>query len=411
MSETALTPKLRFPKFSGEWEEKKLGDFFDITSSKRVFQDEWTSSGVPFYRAREIVKLYENGYVNNELFITEEMYEDYKTRYGAPVKDDLMVSGVGTLGKLYVVKDRDRFYFKDGNIVWFKTLKLISSKFVAHLFNTREVKKQISDNATVSTVGTFTIDSAKKTKVVIPPLPEQQKIASFLTSVDSKIEQLSKKKELHSEYKKGLMQKIFSQDIRFKADDGSDYPDWEEKKLGDVATFSKGKGISKSDIDDDGKFECIRYGELFTEYNEVINKVKSKTNCNENMIYSKDNDMLMPTSDVTPYGLSTASALIRSGIILGGDILIIRSNYLFNHFFSYFVSNNKKEIIRLVSGTTVFHIYAKDLKILKINLPSLSEQTKIANFLSSIDSKIEQIDKQLDETKQFKKALLQQMFV
>ena len=122
-----------FPK----WEMKRLGDVYDITSSKRVFQNEWRSSGVPFYRAREVVVLSEKGEVENELFISEAMFEEYKLKYGAPQKDDLLVTGVGTLGRLYVVKDKDRFYFKDGNIIWFKKNSEINSDFVKFLFQTK----------------------------------------------------------------------------------------------------------------------------------------------------------------------------------------------------------------------------------------------------------------------------------
>ncbi len=99
------------------WRTTTLGELFDITSSKRVFESEWTSEGVPFYRAREIVKLARNGFVENELFISEEMFDQYSTKYGIPQEGDIMVTGVGTLGICYVVQKKDRFYFKDGNII------------------------------------------------------------------------------------------------------------------------------------------------------------------------------------------------------------------------------------------------------------------------------------------------------
>src|SRR5690606_26106959 len=113
----------------------------------------------------------------------------------------------------------------------------------------------------------------KALKLYFPKLEEQQKIASFLSSVDKKIDQLQQKKSFLEQYKKGVMQQLFSQQLRFKDDAGNAYPDWEEKRLGEIATFSKGKGISKNDIYENGDIECIRYGELYTNYKEVISKV------------------------------------------------------------------------------------------------------------------------------------------
>ena len=129
---------------SGSLELKKLGDLYQITSSKRVFKSEWKKKGVPFYRAREIVKLSEDGYVNNELFISEEMYIEYSSKYGIPKEGDIMVTGVGTLGICYVVKGSDKFYFKDGNIIWLKKNSDINSKYVEYAFKSDSIKKKIN---------------------------------------------------------------------------------------------------------------------------------------------------------------------------------------------------------------------------------------------------------------------------
>jgi hypothetical protein len=110
-----------------DWGVSRLGDLFEITSSKRVFQSEWKTEGVPFYRAREIAVLSETGFVDNDLFISKQMYDAFRRVYGAPQVGDLLVTGVGTLGKVYVVPDDREFYFKDGNIIWFKIADNLSS--------------------------------------------------------------------------------------------------------------------------------------------------------------------------------------------------------------------------------------------------------------------------------------------
>lgn len=162
----------------------ELGELCEITSSKRVFKSEWTDSGVPFYRAREIVKLAKDGYVNNGLFITEEMFSEYSKKYGSPQEGDLMVTGVGTLGICYLVKRNDRFYFKDGNIIWFKHFTdKVDSRYIKYLFSNTLIKNQIRAFSGGGTVGTYTIVRAKETKIPLPPLDIQQKI---ITGIENK---------------------------------------------------------------------------------------------------------------------------------------------------------------------------------------------------------------------------------
>lgn len=183
--------KVRFIEMFGDpldnpngYDIKPISELFDVGSSKRVFESEWTDSGVPFYRAREIIKLSNEGFVDNELFITDEMYETYKAKYGVPKKDDMMVTGVGTLGVCYIVKDTDKFYFKDGNILWFKNKKLCNVRFIKEQYEMDYVLDQIQGSANVSTVGTYTITNANETKVLVPPLPLQNDFVFFVESVD-----------------------------------------------------------------------------------------------------------------------------------------------------------------------------------------------------------------------------------
>ena len=199
-----------------DWEIKKLVDFYNITSSKRVFKSEWKISGVPFYRAREIVKLAKYGFVNNELFISKEMYNQYKKRYGIPKKEDIMVTGVGTLGRCYVVKPNDKFYFKDGNIIWLRKKKEINSKFVEYAFKSKYFINQIHD-VVGATVRTFTIIRAKNTKLPTPPLFEQKQIVDKLDALSAESKRLEKiytqKIANLDELKKSLLNKAFTGEL------------------------------------------------------------------------------------------------------------------------------------------------------------------------------------------------------
>ena len=148
--------------------------------------------------------------------------------------------------------------------------------------------------------------------------------------------------------------------------------EWEEKRLGDIADFSKGKGISKSDIDNDGQLECIRYGELYTTYNELIKDVHSKTNiAKEDVKLSQIGDVIIPASGETAIDIATASCVLKDGVAIGGDLNIIRSDIdgVFN---AYYLNNkNKYSVARLSQGSSVIHLYAKHLETLKLNLPGL----------------------------------------
>ena len=193
--------------------------------------------------------------------------------------------------------------------------------------------------------------------------------------------------------------------LRFR--EFNDY--WNNYLLGNIAEFLKGKGISKSELDDDGKTECIRYGELYVYYNELIDEVKSKTNL-ENTVLSKANDVIIPASGETQLDIATCSCVLRSGIALGGDLNIIRTknNGLF---LSYYLNSKKKfDIARLSQGSSVVHIYASQLKKLNLNLPSLIEQKKVASFLSAVDEKLKQLTKKKELLEDYKKGIMQKIF-
>jgi type I restriction enzyme M protein len=213
-------------------------------------------------------------------------------------------------------------------------------------------------------------------------------------------------------YKRGLMQKIFSQEVRFKADDGSAFPNWNEKYLGDISEVLRGGGLSKSSLSENGKFKCLLYGELFRKHGAVIVNVDNRTNVNEGLS-SRSGDILMPTSDVTPYGLATASVIMLDDVRLGGDINVVRLREGYDcMFISYLLNYMKKEIIRLVTGTTIKHIYARDIKGLALNIPKdVLEQRRISRIFSLLDKKKDLIDSENSTIEPANKSLQQKTFI
>lgn len=183
---------------------------------------------------------------------------------------------------------------------------------------------------------------------------------------------------------------------------------WKIVKLDEIASFSKGKGISKSDIIKNGDLECIRYGELYTLYSEVVSCVKSRTSMKpEHLVLSEANDIIIPASGETAIDIATASCVLRDGIALGGDLNIIKTNED-GVFLSFYLNVVKKNnIARLAQGNSVVHLYSKQLALLDLILPPLPEQKKIAQILSTWDKAIEKFEQVISEKEQLKKGLMQ----
>ena len=161
------------------WETKRLDQLFRIGSSKRVLQSEWQSSGVPFYRGREITQLAINGRVKNDLFITEKHYSELKNQYGVPSSGDIMITAIGTIGNAHIVREVDRFYFKDASVLWMKKTSDVNSKYIDSWLKSDMFFDQL-DRGNGATVDTLTIQKLQSVTLCFPPLPEQQRIVGIL---------------------------------------------------------------------------------------------------------------------------------------------------------------------------------------------------------------------------------------
>lgn len=207
-----FSQKLRFKDKNGNnypnWEKKKLGKLLSITSSKRVHEADWTTSGIPFYRARDIVSIFNNKPIS-KIYISEKLYEECSSSCGKISENDLLVTGVGTIGIPYLVKKSDKFYFKDGNIIWLKNSPAIYGKYLFYIFISSYVQKQINMMTGKGTVGTYTIKNAKDTNILLSCLEEQTKIANFLSAFDRKLENQKAQLEHWKQIKKGLLQQMF----------------------------------------------------------------------------------------------------------------------------------------------------------------------------------------------------------
>ena len=167
----------------------RLKSIVNVVSARRVHQSDWRNEGVPFFRAREIGKLADTGYVDNELFITEALYNEFAAS-GVPNPGDLMVTAVGTLGKTYIVKDGDRFYYKDASVICFENFGKVIPEYLKLLMSSPYMEKQIKHHSAGTTVGTITIVKANEYLIPLPPLVEQQRIVEQIGGIQTHIYRL-----------------------------------------------------------------------------------------------------------------------------------------------------------------------------------------------------------------------------
>ncbi|MFX4211067.1 restriction endonuclease subunit S [Aliarcobacter butzleri] len=409
MSKNMNVPKLRFKEFDGEWEEKKLKTIsvkIGSGSTPRGGEQVYKTSGIPFIRSQNVN--------HNKLIFNDVTYIDEKIhnsmRNSTVKANDILLNITGaSIGRSCVVpKD-----FKEGNVnqhVCIIRLKdNYEPSFLQSFLSSFNGQKLIYQGQTGSGREGINFQSIGAFKLNLPSKQEQEKIASFLTSVDTKIEQLTKKEELLQQYKKGVMQKIFSQEIRFKADDGSEFCDWEEKKLGDLLNECKEKSTMNNQFDvlSSTKDSVVLQSEYFNREIASSDNTGYKILRVNQLVFSPQNLWLGNINVNTKYEVGIVSPSYK--------IYDFKNNFLVQYA-KYFIKIPRMMYEYGQASEQGASVVRRSLNIelfnsILISLPSVEEQTKIANFLSSIDSKIEQVQKQLNSTKEFKKALLQQMFV
>jgi type I restriction enzyme, S subunit len=396
------TPQLRFPEFSGSWEKKKLGDVFTfkVTNSFSRENLNYDSGEVKnihygdihtkFPTLFDITKC-EVPFINFETPIQRINTENYC------LEGDLIFADasedINDVGKSMEIINLDGQKLLSGLHTLLARPKegVFGIGFKGYLFKSNNVRLQIQKESQGSKVLSINTGRLSSIDLQFPSLPEQTKIASFLTAVDDKLQALKKKKEALERYKKGMMQKLFAQEIRFKDDNGNEFPKWEKKKLGEVCT-KQSSNISANKIEDNIG-EYLLYGA-----SGVIKKID---------FYQVDNDYISIVKD----GAGVGRLLYCNGkSSVLGTLDIIIPNSITNTYFLYCLLSNI-DFTKYTTGSTIPHIYFKDYKKESIELPSLPEQTKIANFLYALDDKINQVEKQVQGMEQWKKGLLQKLFV
>ena len=227
------------------WPTKRMDQLCEITSSKRIFAADYVSEGVPFYRGREVTEKYKGNLdVSTELFITEEKFVEIERKFGAPKLGDLLLTSVGTLGSVYVVKPGDRFYFKDGNLTWFRNFKGLDSQFLFYWIGSPQGKAELQKCTIGSSQSAFTIVLLKGIEIALPPMPIQKRIAGILSAYDELIENSQRRIKILEAMARGLYREWF---VHFRFPGHENHPrmasalgeipqGWEAKMVSDILT-------------------------------------------------------------------------------------------------------------------------------------------------------------------------------
>lgn len=397
------------------WTLGTLKDLADTIMGYAFRSEDFVPTGIPLLR---MGNLYQNtlDLNRNPVYLPDSFKVDYKRFLVSP--GDLVMSMTGTMGK------RDYGFTVEipsntqCSLLNQRVLKIVpknnaSSGYILNLLRSELILSVLYSFPGGTKQANLSAKQLQELPVLIPPELEQKKIAKILSTWDNAISVTEKLLANSQQQKKALMQQLLTGKKRLLDENGVRFSgDWNSSKLGDLFNFKKGKGLSKSDLSESGINKCILYGELYTKYAEIAYEVISRTNSSDGQL-SEPGDILLPASTTTSgIDLANATALSEGGILLGGDINILRPKVrLSSPFLAYFLTHMKKnEISSRAQGITIIHLYGGDLKSIDIVLPStVQEQKKIATVLSAADAEISTLEKKLACLRDEKKALMQQL--
>lgn len=387
-------PQLRFSGFSDDWKNKKLGDM-DIFISDGNYGElypkasEMINAGVPFIRANNIKNL--KIIWDDMKYISKELHESLQS--GHLKTGDILVTTRGEIGMLAYVDDEFNNANINAQICLLRCGREISSKFILNYFASRIIQKQFKELQTGSALKQLPKGNLAKLKIGLPSLREQQKIAEFLELTNSWIRNLGEQKESLKSYKKNLTKKIFIKDIRFKDSKGHEYPGWIEKKLLDCLDYQQPSNyiVHSTKYNDSYKIPVLTAGKTF---------ILGYTNETDN-IFSKNLPVIIfddftTTSQFVDFPFKVKSSAMK--ILLSKNGVNIKFLYEALQQIKYNVGGHGR------------HWISKYSKI-KILLPSISEQQQIAEYLTTIDNLINSKQQQITLAEQWKKGLMQKLFI
>jgi len=415
--ETKLVPKLRFKEFDEEWVNLSIKDLINKRYIEKPLDgnhgnihpksSDYVKVGIPFVMANNI----SNGRVDVENSQKIAKSQADSLQKGFAKEGDVLLTHKGSVGLTAIVQKLETPYIMlTPQVTYYRVdnTEQLSNEFLYQYFNTQFFKKDLLVRAESGTRPYIGITEQQKVKLSLPSLPEQQKIASFLTAVDKRIEQLTKKKKLLEEYKKGVMQKIFNQEIRFKDENGNVFPEWEEKRLGEFIEQRSERNSERSItnvLSVNNKLGFIPQASQFDNRSVASNDLSNYKIVRKN--YYAYNPSRINVGSIAR--LKTTNCGVVSPMYV---VFEINKNMSPNYFDILIQTHRFKHLVIVgCTGSVRDSLNIDDMKDFRFKVPKLEEQNHISEFFMNIEISISTINTLLAKAEKYKKGLLQQMFI
>ena len=341
----------------------------NVTSVKRIHQSDWTDSGVRFLRARDIVAAAKNEEPDDYLYISKEKYEEYSTLSGKVGVSDLLVTGVGTIGVPYLVRNLEPLYFKDGNIIWFQNLDKIDGKFLFYSFSAEQIQGFINESAGIGTVGTYTIESGKKTPISLPNQIEQAKVGEFFQQLDNLITLHQRQPFLQSPPDISLIVQLTPPFYTFS---------WEQRKFEEIA-------VRSSVICSDDTLPRVEYEDIVSGTGRLNKDIYAKQSSKSGIVFHQG-DVLY--GKLRPY-LQNWLLPTFDGLAVGDFWVLQPQNADSSFLYRLIQSRQFDEVANQSTGTKMPRADWKLVSKTVFSIPSnISEQAAIGTYFTALDSLI-----------------------
>lgn len=414
MSVEMNVPEIRFKGFSGEWMEHNLGELIDIRSAARVHKEQWTETGVPFFRTSDVVSIYK-GQENAKAFISYDVYKELTGKIGKVSSGDLLVTGGGSIGIPFLVPNDEPLYFKDADLLWFKNDQKFDGYYLYTFLFSKAFKKYIKSISHIGTIAHYTIEQAKATPIKKCERAEQTAIGNTFQKLDNLINQHQQKHDKLSNLKKAMLEKMFPKqgetipEIRFKGFSG----EWEVMTLGNYTTFRRGSFPqpygNKEWYGGEGAMPFVQVVDVNKELS-LVEDTKQKIS-----LKAQPLSVFVPKGSVvvTLQGTIGRVAVTQYDSFVDRTILIFESfsKKTESSFWAYTIQNKFDLEKKRAPGGTIKTITKNALSSFDVFIPSTEEQTAIGNYFQKLDSLINQHQQQITKLTNIKQACLSKMFV
>ena len=413
MTKKSDAPAIRFKGFSDAWEQRKLSEMCG------TFEYGLNAAAKEFDGKNKYIRITDIDDASREFLLSDlsspDICLDGMSKYLLSSGDIVFARTGASVGKTYIYRENDGIVYFAGFLIRAKVNQDNDAEFVFQSTLSPSYEKYIRITSQRSGQPGVNAQEYGEYDLFAPSKEEQQRIGHFLRGIDNLITLHQRKFEKLTNVKKSMLEKMFPQN-------GSSYPEirfkgftdpWEQRKAIDIADYSKGNGYSKGDLTDAGT-PIILYGRLYTKYQFAISEVDTFAVPRNGAVYSQGNEVIVPASGETAEDIARASAVEKSGVLLGGDLNILRPFDFINPLFLALAISNgepQKELAKKAQGKSVVHIHNTDIQEVTIAYPSRTEQDRIVSVFRQLDNLITLHQRELEKLQNIKKSMLEKMFV